>query len=158
MDKVIKAFKKMGSVGVAILVCALCSITVVAIDCVNIHHTGDYQCEQNTEGFITIRSDKIGTMAYYYGNSVYLRATTQTGGITSQGFTATLSNPKKCDSNGYFTGGQVNGQIILKGNVSGYTVGGFFTSTDYIRITNTNATFSNGNKQTFNKPYNEYYS
>lgn len=82
----------------AVVTLSVCAIVAQAeINCVNINHTGGYQCDQNADAFITITKEKIGTMAYCYSNSVYIRATTTTGGITSQGFTASLSNPKRCD-------------------------------------------------------------
>ncbi|MGN0699331.1 MAG: hypothetical protein ACI4JV_11350 [Ruminiclostridium sp.] len=159
MIKFKKAIQKVSAIVLAVVTLSVYTIVAQAeINCVNINHTGGYQCDQNTEAFITITKEKIGTMAYCYSNSVYIRATTTTGGITSQGFTASLSNPKRCDRNGYFTNGVVSGKIVLKGDVSKYTVStGWFSSTEYIRITNTNSK-DQGSNQTFTKRYSDHYA
>lgn len=159
MIKFKKAIQKVSAIVLAVVTLSVYTIVAQAeINCVNINHTGGYQCDQNADAFITITKEKIGRMAYCYSNSVYIRATTTTGGITSQGFTASLSNPKRCDRKGNFTNGVVSGKIILKGDVSRYTVNtGWFSSTEYLRITNTNSN-DQGSKQTFTKRYNDHYA
>lgn len=158
-DKIEKVIQKVSAIVLAVVTLSVYAIVAQAeINCVNINHTGDYQCDQNTEAFITITKEKIGTMAYCYSNSVYIRATTTTGGITAQGFTASLSNPKRCDRDDYFTNGVVNGNVVLKGDVSKYSVStGWFSSTDYLRITNTNSK-DQGSEQTFTKRYSDHYA
>ena len=152
-----KAIRKVCAIVLAIATLSVYSIVARAeINCININHTGNYKCDQNAEAFITITREKIGTMAYCYSDSVYIRATTTTGGITSEGFTASLSNPRRCDRDGTFKNGIVSGKVVLKGNVSEKTVStGWFSSNKYLRITNKNSK-EQGNEQTFTKLYSEH--
>lgn len=120
----------------------------------NIYYTGSYDCSPNSEGFITIEKERIGVMAFMTDMNVFIRATTNVGGITSNYFTAKFTKPAKCDINVSFTNGRIPGEVIVQGDVDIHSP--LLFGEKYIKIKNRGCNV-NDVQQTFTKPFSRHY-
>lgn len=120
----------------------------------NIYYTGSYDCSPNSEGFITIEKERIGVMAFMTDMNVFIRATTNVGGITSNYFTAKFTKPAKCDINGSFTNGRIPGEVTVQGDVD--IQGPLLFGEKYIKVKNRGCKV-NDVQQTFTKPFSRHY-
>lgn len=120
----------------------------------NIYYTGGYDCSPNTNGNITITKEQIGVMAFMTDKNFFIRATTKFGTITSNYFSATFTNPSKCDINGNFLNARATGTVIVQGDVDIYSQ--WLFGEKYIKVTNRGDKVNNVH-QTFIKPFSRHY-
>lgn len=145
--------KRISAILLAIVSCSIYMINYCsAITCQNDNYTGGYHCANYERSYFTVTHDEIGFYVYQAADGVYIRDIATNGAITSNYFTARLTNARKCNLNGIFTGSSM-GEVVIQGNVS---LSSSFLMPTIISVENRNAGYS-GNRDIYTKSWNDHY-
>lgn len=151
-----KSFKNILTFLTAVIIMLTVQMQIFAsYSVVNINHTGSYDCDQNSNAFITVSKTEIGVFAYQYDKDCYVRATTNNGAITTNMFTGNFSKGPKCDRTGTMLGTYYF-DFVLQDDVRVYSTSWLFGQT-IIEIT-TRESLTHGFAKTYSKPFDRYYA